>query len=103
MLENVPGLVSMANGAIIRKICTDLASLGYDVKWDILDAADYGVPQRRRRVIILGKRVDIMNCDFETGRMALYLGAAQSVTHPDWFEKKFPQHRAGGTGITRRN
>lgn len=93
MLENVPGLVSMAKGAIIRKICTDLALCGYEMSWDILDAADYGVPQRRRRVIMLGKRVDLLRCDFESGAMTNYMGVGGSITHPEWFEKKYPQRK----------
>lgn len=93
MLENVPGLVSMAKGAIVRKIISDLAHCGYSVNWNVLDAADYGVPQHRRRVIILGKRVDVMRCDFETGEMGLHMGVAGSITHPEWFEKKYPERR----------
>jgi len=45
MLENVPGLVSMAKGAIIKQICEDLAVCGYDVNWDILNAADTACPK----------------------------------------------------------
>ena len=60
MLENVPGLVSMAKGAIIKQVCEDLAACGYDVSWEILNAADYGVPQNRKRVILVGTRNDAM-------------------------------------------
>lgn len=92
MLENVPGLVSMEKGIIIRRICDDLAGVGYDLTWDILNAADYGVPQNRRRVIFFGKRFDAMSMDFETGRAALFMGAARGqIKHPDWFEKKYPE------------
>jgi DNA (cytosine-5)-methyltransferase 1 len=93
-LENVPGLVSMAKGAIIRKIGMDLAGCGYAVNWDVLNAADYGVPQRRKRVIFLGKRVDVMRCDFETGQIGLHMGVSGSISTPAWFEKKYPQRRA---------
>ena len=92
VLENVPGLVSMAGGAVMRQICRDLAFAGYDLHWDILDAANYGVPQRRRRVIFIGSRVDalIMN----GASTALIMGAAAGkVVHPEWFEKKFPARR----------
>lgn len=94
-LENVPGLVSMAKGAIMRQICDDIAVSGYDVKWDILDAANYGVPQRRRRVIFLCKRVDAMTLDMVSGRMRLVMAAAGgTVYHPDWFEAKYPPRKA---------
>lgn len=92
MLENVPGLVTMEKGAIIRMICDDLAGCGYDLVWDILNAADYGVPQNRRRVIFMGKRIDVMSADFETGQIALIRGVGRGhIQHPEWFEKRYPQ------------
>lgn len=94
MLENVPGLVSMAKGAVVRKICADLVACGYDMQWDILNAADYGVPQNRRRVIMLGRRIDLMHVDGATGRIGLHMGAAPGrIMHPEWFEKKYPEGR----------
>jgi site-specific DNA-cytosine methylase len=81
----------MAQGAVVRKIIKDLAGCGYEVNWDILNAADYGVPQNRRRVIILGKRIDLIRADFDSGRAVLCLGVGRGVAHhPDWFEKKYP-------------
>lgn len=50
MLENVPGL---AGNWRLREMERDLRRLGYQVKSKVLDAADYGVPQRRRRLILL--------------------------------------------------
>lgn len=91
MLENVPGLVSMAKGAVIRQICEDLAAAGYSVQWDILDAADFGVPQRRKRVFITGARQDVMTYDFKRGVPQLHMGALTgTITHPEWFTKKYP-------------
>jgi len=87
--ENVPGLVSMKKGDIIRQICQDLAHCGYDITWDILDAANFGVPQHRKRVIIIGKRVDITQLNKE-GRLQLYIGALPGkITHPKWFQDRF--------------
>lgn len=45
--ENVKGLLSMQNGAIIKLIIDDFKSLGYNVDYKILKASDYGVPQNR--------------------------------------------------------
>ena len=56
--ENVKGLVSMEKGAVLGLIVRDFEALGYKVHWRVLNAADYGVPQRRQRVIILGSRQD---------------------------------------------
>ena len=50
MLENVPGL---ARDRRFRDLCQRLENLGYHGEHTILDAADYGVPQRRRRLIYL--------------------------------------------------
>jgi DNA (cytosine-5)-methyltransferase 1 len=57
-LENVPG-VDRANGAMRPfATCLDsLRSLGYHVEYGIVDCRDYGVPQRRRRLILMGSRM----------------------------------------------
>jgi DNA (cytosine-5)-methyltransferase 1 len=54
IMENVPNLVSMAGGKIKDKIIEDFSRHGYTVSWKILDASEYGVPQRRRRVFFVG-------------------------------------------------
>jgi DNA (cytosine-5)-methyltransferase 1 len=54
MLENVPGL---ANDGRFTRIRNQLSKLGYEVIFHVLDAADYGVPQRRRRLIMLASRI----------------------------------------------
>ena len=54
MLENVPGL---AKNQRYAAFCKGLESLGYNVKWNILNTADYAVPQRRRRLVLLASRV----------------------------------------------
>jgi DNA (cytosine-5)-methyltransferase 1 len=57
--ENVPGILSLAKGEAIQAIMKDFTDAGYQVKYRILHAADYGVPQKRRRVIFLGVRKDL--------------------------------------------
>ncbi len=49
LMENVPGL---ANDARFECLVANLRSAGYVVQWAVLDAADYSVPQRRRRLIL---------------------------------------------------
>lgn len=44
LLENVPGMISSTKGKVIREICEEFANCGYDITWNILDAADFGVP-----------------------------------------------------------
>lgn len=59
LAENVKGITSLAKGKVFEMILNDFSELGYKVKYKILNAADYGVPQTRIRVIIVGVRSDI--------------------------------------------
>lgn len=52
--ENVRGLASMAGGQVLRNILADFRAIGYDVKAAVVNSADYGVPQKRQRLIIAG-------------------------------------------------
>ena len=54
MLENVPALLTNSR---LTRFKTALRRAGYTIKVDILNAVDYGVPQRRRRVVLLASRV----------------------------------------------
>jgi len=53
-LENVPGLLSHDEGRTFATILGTLSQLGYDVTWQVLNSKDYGVPQSRKRVYIIG-------------------------------------------------
>lgn len=59
LAENVKGILSLGNGKVFQMILSDFASLGYKIQYRVLNAADYGVPQLRNRVIIIGVREDI--------------------------------------------
>lgn len=54
VMENVPNLATFENGAYMAAIKMESERLGYTVDSRIIDAAEYGVPQRRRRLIIVG-------------------------------------------------
>ena len=56
ILENVPGLLSSNEGKDFGVVLGTMADLGYSVAWRTLDAQHFGVPQRRRRVFIVGRR-----------------------------------------------
>src|SRR5690606_22136006 len=64
LMENVPGLASMKNG-IGKKIVDELLEvfdkLDYQTRYNILTAADYGVPQLRKRLFFIGIRKDLEN------------------------------------------
>jgi DNA (cytosine-5)-methyltransferase 1 len=54
LLENVKQLVSHDGGRTFKVILERLERLGYYVKWQVLNALDFGLPQKRERVIIVG-------------------------------------------------
>lgn len=56
LIENVVGILSMLGGEVVSDICQKLDELGYQTTVDTLQAADYGVPQFRKRVFIVGTR-----------------------------------------------
>jgi DNA (cytosine-5)-methyltransferase 1 len=57
LAENVKGLLSMHGGKVIEMIVDDFKNLGYKVDYKLVNSADYGVPQQRERVIIMGNRM----------------------------------------------
>ena len=54
VLENVPNLATLGNGEVFRKTVSDLRELGYSLWHDVVSAADFGVPQARKRLIVIG-------------------------------------------------
>ena len=63
VIENVPGLVSLFKGQIKNSIIERLTNLGYKVGYRILCAADYGVPQSRKRVVFVGLKKEFFDFD----------------------------------------
>ena len=55
--ENVKGILSLEKGKVIELIVNDFKKIGYDVDYQLLTASDYGVPQNRQRVFIIGNRI----------------------------------------------
>jgi DNA (cytosine-5)-methyltransferase 1 len=64
VIENVKGLKNHNNGKTYQHMKIVLHDLGYNITENILNAADYGVPQLRERIFIVGTRADITNTFF---------------------------------------
>src|SRR3989344_1573829 len=58
LFENVKGLLSIQNGKLLKNIISLFESLGYKVQCKLLNAADYGAPQLRERVVIVGSKLN---------------------------------------------
>lgn len=59
IFENVEGIKSYKNGETVKILQSIFEKLGYKVKFDILYASDYGVPQKRNRFFMVGNRINI--------------------------------------------
>ena len=59
VMENVPGFEQMDDGSILERLLADFEDGGYDVEYTTLNAANFGVPQKRQRVFVQGYRADL--------------------------------------------
>ena len=56
VMENVPGLTVGERGEYLLEAISVLSNLGYQVEWSVLNAEEFGVPQRRKRLFVVGMR-----------------------------------------------
>lgn len=61
LLENVKGLLSHDGGKSMERICEELCGCGYAIDFEVLNAKNFGVPQNRERVFIIGFRLDLLD------------------------------------------
>lgn len=59
--ENVKGILSLGKGKVMDMIINDFKKLGYNVDYRLLNASNYGVPQNRERVVIIGNNIGVEN------------------------------------------
>lgn len=64
LLENVSNLKSIDSGRLLAQIVSELRSLGYLVSHSVLNAADFGAPQLRKRLLVVGFRKDLCSRQF---------------------------------------
>ncbi len=112
LAENVAGLVSSANKKEFDNIISKFEELGYSVSWRLLNAKEFGVPQERKRVIIIGYRKDLgkeFNFDRLEKQQSITLkkalaGLPESVPAADKNkpnkELKFPNHEYMNGGFS---
>lgn len=82
LIENVKGMRALYGGAIVDEIISRFNSLGYNVTDPkILSSADYGVPQIRERLFIVGTRSDLPHFNFPeaTHNSATYVGCEDAI------------------------
>jgi DNA (cytosine-5)-methyltransferase 1 len=60
LMENVVGLIGQTKGKILSDIIKDFENLNFEVDFRVLNAANYGVPQKRERLIMVGVNRDII-------------------------------------------
>lgn len=117
LAENVRGILSLEGGSAIKRIVKDFSRAGYRVNYKLFNAADFGVPQTRMRVIIAGTRSDLSEgCDFEfpspthskepkagLRRWVTVQEALENVPDPDLFPTKVPNQIYSKYKVTNRN
>ena len=64
IFENVKGLVNHENGETLKRILTELENAGYSVSWKVLNSINYGVPQMRERIYIIGAKTELISKPF---------------------------------------
>lgn len=57
MMENVPGII---NFSLFKRVCFELKEIGYSLDFDIVNVSNYGVPQRRKRFVMVGSKIGTM-------------------------------------------
>ncbi|AOZ77266.1 cytosine methyltransferase [Clostridium pasteurianum DSM 525 = ATCC 6013] len=94
--ENVRNLMVMGNGVVLKTIIDDFKQSGYNVYFHLYNAANYGVPQNRERVIIYGIREDLNNIPFiplETHSLYNWVTASEAIDDLwDKLDTNIPNH-----------
>lgn len=89
VLENVQALTYKTHDAHFKQLLAALTDLGYNPQWKVLLAADFGVPQLRKRVFIVGRR------DGKAFKFPEPTHAGPSETTKRWDQSKLPHVTAG--------
>lgn len=99
LFENVKGLFTMFEGRYFNKVVSAFAEIGYDLYFSVLNTANYGVPQKRERIIIVGTR---MGTEFRfpyhsanaVGRISSYANVGEAIGDLVNCHEEVPNHIA---------
>ncbi len=80
-MENVPQLAKFNNGEVLRNFIDTLEDLNYKVTYSIVDAKDYGVPQRRKRLILLASKLGEIKLLPPTHNKTNYVTVKKAIGH----------------------
>lgn len=93
MLENVPGL---ENYILFKRVFSRLCKLGYSPKYEIVDVSSYGVPQRRKRLVLIGSLLNSIEIPIGSKKIRTvrdFIGNLESVeTTNDNVHLRYPRH-----------
>lgn len=91
VVENVKGIIDTENGYFFNEILNRLNRLGYTTNWVVLNAADYGVPQIRNRVFIVGS-LDGIKFDFPKPTCQNYITVEEAISDLPKLESGAMEH-----------
>ena len=105
LLENVKGLLSHQGGQTFAQILTALDELGYDLQWQVLNSAGFGVPQSRQRVYIAGhlrgtSRPKVFPLERKTGDVCRIVGRVHGIKGHDCLKRVYSPDGASPTLVT---
>lgn len=98
LLENVPGL---AKTGLFKSFCRQLGDLGYAVNFEVLNAADYGIPQRRRRLLLVASRTHFFPLTASQAPDRTVRDAISDLPHPKRSRDKLHAYVANHTKSVR--
>jgi len=86
LLENVKGLTFKTQKEAFNLILTSLKNCGYKVQWKVLNAKDFGVPQNRERVFMVGNRLGLdFNFPNPTNQLTKLSDILESGVDPKYY------------------
>jgi len=99
VFENVKGIKSMFKGRYLNMVANSFSKIGYDIYLKVLNSKDYGVPQKRERVIIVGTKVDKLfkyppHSNDSIGVLKAKKNVQEAIGDLIKKDEKFPNHLA---------